>query len=241
MPVRLNAKQQRTTINKSLKKNNRGGSRTKKKRGRKRSRSPSISRLNEPRNKRRQRRKYKHQYYEQKTKGINNNRFMINTKRTKKLNKNKKHQTNAAYYAQNGDKIKETYHQNKPKKQYNPYSKRYDVGNFEINVDWDDYRCDVPYYQIGDQDQECEFCGAKFWSDERLNYKKCFKPRFGSKCCNSGKINIPLPRELPPYLESLFFGEPYRIQRQEITFKYSNTMNTYTHKQTALVPSNQII
>eukprot|EP01083_Nonionella_stella_P300736 1028320_1 len=107
MPVRLNAKQQRTTINKSLKKNNRGGSRTKKKRGRKRSRFPSISRLNEPRNKRRQRRKYKHQYYEQKTKGINNNRF--NTKRTKKLNKNKKHQTNAACIVQIPTNIRGVY------------------------------------------------------------------------------------------------------------------------------------
>eukprot|EP01083_Nonionella_stella_P013952 39253_1 len=124
MPVRLRAKQQRTTINKSLKKNNRGGARTKKKRGCKRKRSPSISRLNKPR----QIRKYNHQYHQQKTKQTNKNSIRFNTKKAKTLNKKKKHETNASYYAENRDRIKETYHQNKPKKQYNPYSKLYDVG-----------------------------------------------------------------------------------------------------------------
>ncbi len=110
-------------------------------------------------------------------------------------------------YENNRVSVRERYHRNKPRKEYNPYSKRYDIGNYDINVDWDDYHCDVPYYAIGDQDQICDYCGANFWFDERLNYKKCFKPRFGSKCCNKGKIQIPLPRELPPYLDSLFCSD----------------------------------
>ncbi len=40
-----------------------------------------------------------------------------------------------------------------------------------------------------------------------MNYKRSLQCKFGEKCCNYGKINVPLPPELPPYLESLFFGD----------------------------------
>ncbi len=49
------------------------------------------------------------------------------------------------YYNKNNNNIKtnrnERYHTNKHKKKYNPYSKKYDIGNFEVNVDWDEFYC----------------------------------------------------------------------------------------------------
>ncbi len=129
--------------------------------------------------------------------------------------------------------------QNKP--QYNVYSKKYDHGNFLINTDipWKDYKCNVPKYDIGKQTSKCEYCKAKFWHDERLSYKTSQKDVFGSLCCNYGKIDIPLPKELPPYLRSLFFGDTEEAKYFKDNIRAFNSLFTFATLKSKFNPRKQ--
>eukprot|EP01083_Nonionella_stella_P210842 762904_1 len=155
----------------------------------------------------------------------------------------KKRRINEEYYDQNNNSIKQNRNNryNENKSPYNAYAKKYNHGNYLINTDtdWKDYHCNVPYYDIGDQDVECEHCGALFWHDERLSHKNSQKNVFGSLCCNYGKIDIPLPKELPPYLHSLFFGNTVAARYFQENIRAFNSLFTFATVKSRFKPKHQ--
>ncbi|KAF7839626.1 uncharacterized protein G2W53_008108 [Senna tora] len=59
------------------------------------------------------------------------------------------------------------------------------------------------YYDIGRPTYECDFCGALFWFDERVNRSRAPKnPKF-SMCCMQVKVKLP-PVKRPPHVLDKF-------------------------------------
>ncbi|CAH9083783.1 unnamed protein product, partial [Cuscuta epithymum] len=88
------------------------------------------------------------------------------------------------------------------------------VGNCNGEVDDSDKDDDngsksIPsgYLDFGDPSCSCQFCGALFWYNERVesNYK-AQNPTY-SGCCMQGKIKLPFMKKPPPILENLFLGK----------------------------------
>ncbi|CAN1225238.1 hypothetical protein LINPERPRIM_LOCUS2457 [Linum perenne] len=74
-------------------------------------------------------------------------------------------------------------------------------------------QCSVVNSSSGDYDNEildlglptfeCQFCGALYWSDERLKKSKNTEQSQYSLCCQLGKVDIPLLQSTPPLLDTL--------------------------------------
>ncbi|XP_047255664.1 uncharacterized protein LOC107846978 isoform X2 [Capsicum annuum] len=70
----------------------------------------------------------------------------------------------------------------------------------EDNIECEDI-CNDEYWDISDANYECEYCGAYFWYEERINkHYKSKRPVF-NLCCNHGKIKLPNSKEPPPTLK----------------------------------------
>ena len=58
-------------------------------------------------------------------------------------------------------------------------------------------------HDLGNMDQECLHCGAKFWLHEKNQNSSLSSPKFAI-CCADGKVNLPPMLEPPPYLLDLY-------------------------------------
>ncbi|XP_028944574.2 uncharacterized protein [Malus domestica] len=65
-------------------------------------------------------------------------------------------------------------------------------------------RVDPDYVDFGPRNSQCQYCGALFWSTERLktNVSSIRRPQF-TACCMSQKVKFPPVKPTPAYLEHL--------------------------------------
>lgn len=62
------------------------------------------------------------------------------------------------------------------------------------------------YYDYGDCDCVCKFCGAFFWYVERIvNLSRLDHLRY-NRCCKSGSIVLPYPHTLPTDIYDLYIN-----------------------------------
>ncbi|KAM1440163.1 hypothetical protein ACFXTO_013955 [Malus domestica] len=63
---------------------------------------------------------------------------------------------------------------------------------------------DPDYVDFGPRNSQCQYCGALFWSIERLktNVSSIRRPQF-TACCMSQKVKFPPVKPTPAYLEHL--------------------------------------
>ncbi|KAF7821900.1 uncharacterized protein G2W53_027355 [Senna tora] len=79
-----------------------------------------------------------------------------------------------------------------------------------VEVDFADSKFNEEYWDIGLPTYECQFCGAMFWYEERLNRSRATKnPKF-SLCCMQGKVKLPPVKKPPTFLENLFTNKDSR-------------------------------
>ncbi|CAI9276996.1 unnamed protein product [Lactuca saligna] len=65
------------------------------------------------------------------------------------------------------------------------------------------------YFDIGDCDCVCKFCGAYFWlSEKSMKLSAPHRPRY-SRCCKSGDVILPYTSKLPPEYMSLFRNDSF--------------------------------
>lgn len=62
------------------------------------------------------------------------------------------------------------------------------------------------YYDCGDCDCVCEFCGALFWYVERIvNISRVGHPRY-NRCCKFGSVVLPYPHTPPTEIYDLYMN-----------------------------------
>ena len=61
-------------------------------------------------------------------------------------------------------------------------------------------------HYLGKMDVECPKCKALHWRDEKLTNSSNARPQFG-RCCNSGKVDLPLLQSPPEPLRALLDGQ----------------------------------
>ncbi|XP_070052773.1 uncharacterized protein [Nicotiana tomentosiformis] len=84
------------------------------------------------------------------------------------------------------------------------------------------------YWDIGDANYECEYCGAYFWFEERVDKKyKNKKPVF-TLCCGRGKIKLPNPKEPPSILKDLLFGSGAKSKHFRENIRTYNSIFAFT-------------
>lgn len=60
------------------------------------------------------------------------------------------------------------------------------------------------YLDLGDCNQVCQHCEAKFWLAESLKaHSPNGRPRY-NRCCRGGQVRLPLPRDPPDIIKELF-------------------------------------
>uniref|UniRef100_A0A803LRG6 ATP-dependent DNA helicase n=1 Tax=Chenopodium quinoa TaxID=63459 RepID=A0A803LRG6_CHEQI len=59
------------------------------------------------------------------------------------------------------------------------------------------------YWDIGDPNYTCEYCGAIMWFEERAIKKQTTNPKF-SQCCMKGKVQLPKLQAPPEMLQKLY-------------------------------------
>lgn len=75
---------------------------------------------------------------------------------------------------------------------------------------------------------ECAYCGAIFWFDERLSsYPKTVYPKY-SLCCTNGKIQLPLLKRPPPFLNDLINGTSAKSKHYLENIRTYNNMFSFT-------------
>uniref|UniRef100_A0A1U7VMW3 Uncharacterized protein LOC104218829 n=1 Tax=Nicotiana sylvestris TaxID=4096 RepID=A0A1U7VMW3_NICSY len=80
----------------------------------------------------------------------------------------------------------------------------------------------------GDANYECEYCGAYFWFEERVDKKyKNKKPVF-TLCCGRGKIKLPNPKEPPSILKDLLFGSGAKSKHFRENIRTYNSIFSFT-------------
>lgn len=91
-----------------------------------------------------------------------------------------------------------------------------------------DFEIAVAYKDIGDPSYNCEYCGAMFWFQERMN-KAVVRgtPRY-SLCCSQGKIRLPPPSIPPSGIQNLFFGQGDKSKHFLQHIRSYNSMFSFT-------------
>jgi hypothetical protein len=64
-------------------------------------------------------------------------------------------------------------------------------------------RLEVNRHDLGNMDQTCLHCGAKFWLSEKDQNSSQSSPKF-AMCCAGGKVRLPPVLDPPPYLLDLY-------------------------------------
>ncbi|XP_019258331.1 PREDICTED: uncharacterized protein LOC109236589 [Nicotiana attenuata] len=84
------------------------------------------------------------------------------------------------------------------------------------------------YWDIGDPTNVCEYCGAYFWFEERVNKQYKSKRPVFNICCNRGKIKLPNPKDPPQILTQLLFGSGPKSDHFRENIKIYNSMFSFT-------------
>ncbi|MFS7950172.1 hypothetical protein Hanom_Chr07g00580231 [Helianthus anomalus] len=70
------------------------------------------------------------------------------------------------------------------------------------------------YVDLGDCINECEYCGALFWFEERLKSSPLKqRPRYNT-CCKAGSVRIPFPVEPPSSIKELYSSSQFMVAGQ---------------------------
>lgn len=86
----------------------------------------------------------------------------------------------------------------------------------------------LEYWDIGDADHKCEYCGAFFWFDERLkSYYKPRRPKY-SLCCMQGKIKLPRMKKPPQVFYDLLRGDTPKSNHFIKNIRSYNSMFAFT-------------
>uniref|UniRef100_A0A2N9J2K3 ATP-dependent DNA helicase n=1 Tax=Fagus sylvatica TaxID=28930 RepID=A0A2N9J2K3_FAGSY len=82
---------------------------------------------------------------------------------------------------------------------------------------------------FGPPTQVCEHCGAQLWYEERtLKSKKPKKPKF-SLCCSEGRIQLPILKDPPPFLERLLnLNNDQRSMKFRLGIRIYNSLFAFT-------------
>lgn len=84
------------------------------------------------------------------------------------------------------------------------------------------------YWDIGDPEHACRFCGAFFWYEERLGkHYKAKDPKY-SICCMNGKIELPRIANPPKVLHDLVFGVDLKSKHFLQKIRSYNSMFGFT-------------
>ncbi|XP_020090993.1 uncharacterized protein LOC109712000 isoform X3 [Ananas comosus] len=103
----------------------------------------------------------------------------------------------------------------------------------DVDVDVDEkesqYNLDATdYWNLGDSTYACEFCGALFWYEERLEKdKRLTRPRY-SICCMQGKVELPLLKDPPSTLNNLLHNKDSRSNHFLKKIRSYNMMFSFT-------------
>ncbi|XP_070006392.1 uncharacterized protein [Nicotiana sylvestris] len=84
------------------------------------------------------------------------------------------------------------------------------------------------YWDIGDGNYECEYCGAYFWFEERVDKKYKNKKLVFTLCCGRGKIKLPNPKEPPSILKNLLFGSGAKSKYFRENIRTYNSIFAFT-------------
>lgn len=88
--------------------------------------------------------------------------------------------------------------------------------------------CFLAYCDAGDSENICEYCGAYFWSAERLKSdKKSDRPKY-SLCCSQGKIKLPLMKQPPAMFYQLLSGQSPQSNHFIKNIRSYNNMFAFT-------------
>jgi DNA-directed RNA polymerase subunit RPC12/RpoP len=67
---------------------------------------------------------------------------------------------------------------------------------------------------VGDPLIECEYCGAKMWYQERMGKTRhSVNPKY-QLCCGNGKVQLPLLKSPPPFLQHLLFDRDSSVSKK---------------------------
>ena len=90
-------------------------------------------------------------------------------------------------------------------------------------------------HDLGHMEVKCWWCGALHWMNEKLSHSTTSSPVFGL-CCNSGKVVLPILRELPRTLKALLErndrqGKDFRenIWKYNSAFAFTSLQVTEDH------------
>ncbi|KAM7526438.1 hypothetical protein LguiA_016340 [Lonicera macranthoides] len=84
------------------------------------------------------------------------------------------------------------------------------------------------YWDIGNPTQKCEFCGAIFWYEEKVEcYYNTVNPKF-SLCCMHGKIKLPPMKRPPNVLIDLLYGDSNKSKHFLENIRSYNNMFCFT-------------
>ena len=79
-------------------------------------------------------------------------------------------------------------------------------GEFPVGAFLQPYEVEDDHYyrqlQLGTMTNQCSHCGALHWLQERLSGSSQRNPVF-SRCCNQGKVSLPLLQQVPEALQLL--------------------------------------
>ena len=101
---------------------------------------------------------------------------------------------------------------------------------------------DIPIHYLGQMDQICTHCGARFWNAERT------ASGIYTACCGEGKISLPKVQPPPPYVKQLLLGvspEAKIFHKKPIAYNTSVSfasisINQQQFKSTRGVPASRI-
>ncbi|XP_021980536.1 uncharacterized protein LOC110876681 [Helianthus annuus] len=79
------------------------------------------------------------------------------------------------------------------------------------------------YVDLGDCINECEYCGAFFWFEERLKSSPLKqRPRYNT-CCKAGSVRIPFPVEPPSCIKELYSSSQFMVNIRAYNSMFSMT------------------
>ncbi|KAL3620039.1 hypothetical protein CASFOL_034951 [Castilleja foliolosa] len=86
----------------------------------------------------------------------------------------------------------------------------------------------IDYWDIGDADQQCQFCRAAFWYAERIRSEHRVANPVYTSCCNRGNITLPRMKTPPSLLLDLTSGNGPRSKHFIQNMRSYNSMFAFT-------------
>src|SRR5262249_35265606 len=91
---------------------------------------------------------------------------------------------------------------------------------------------EVECHYAGKKDVKCSYCGALFWDAEKCSGSTVATPKFGTQCCQDGKVTLPPLAPPPDALHKLLpFSHHNQLSAQDaaLTKEFYANIHSYNN------------